>query len=47
MSTMVATGMTEDYLNGWQNRNFTVYGRLRPGVSFKQATANRASLART
>jgi len=32
-------GVTQDQLNGWQNRGFTVYGRLRPGVTFKQATA--------
>lgn len=39
VSAVTVTGMTTDFLNGWQNRNFIVYGRLRPGVSFKQATA--------
>jgi predicted permease len=33
-------GVTPDQLNGWQNRGFNLYGRLSPGVSFKQATAN-------
>jgi predicted permease len=32
-------GTPADVLNSWQNRNLLVYGRLRPGVSFKQANA--------
>lgn len=38
-SAVSIDGVTADQLNSWQDRGFTVYGRLRPGVSFKQATA--------
>ena len=33
-------------MNDWQTRNFQVYGRLRPGVSLRQASAALAVLAR-
>jgi len=32
-------GTPADDLNSWRNRNLLIYGRLRPGVSFKQANA--------
>jgi len=31
-----------DVLTNWQNRQFNVYGRLQPGVSLKQASADMA-----
>jgi predicted permease len=34
-----------DVLTNWQNRQFTIYGRLRPGVTFKQASADMALVA--
>jgi len=36
-----------DPLTSWQNRQFIVYGRLRPGVSFKQASAQMAVVAQS
>jgi predicted permease len=38
-SAVIIAGAKTDQLNSWQDRFFTVYGRLRPGVSFKQASA--------
>jgi predicted permease len=32
-------------LNNWQSRQFQIYARLRPGVSFKQASADMAVIA--
>jgi predicted permease len=32
-------GTPADVLESWQNRNLLVYGRLRPGISLKQANA--------
>ena len=34
-----------DALTNWQNRQFQIYARLRPGVSFKQASADMAVVA--
>jgi predicted permease len=39
MSALTIEGTPADQLNSWQNRQFSVYARLRPGVSFKQASA--------
>ena len=39
VSQLPIEGATADALNIWQSRPFSVYGRLRPGVSLKQATA--------
>jgi predicted permease len=39
MSAMTIEGVGADWLNRWDGRRFAVYGRLRPGVSFKQASA--------
>jgi predicted permease len=38
-SQLSIEGGTADALNNWQSRQFAVYGRLRPGVSLKQASA--------
>jgi predicted permease len=38
-SALTLTGTPADLVNSWQNRGFQVFGRLRPGVNFKQATA--------
>jgi predicted permease len=42
VSQMTVEGVT---LDGWQNRQFQVYGRLRPGVSLRQASAALGVLA--
>lgn len=39
MSQLTAEGTPADVLNSWQNRNLLVFGRLRPGVSLRQASA--------
>jgi predicted permease len=39
VSALVLEGTPADQLNSWTGRGFVIYGRLRPGVSFKQATA--------
>jgi predicted permease len=39
MSQLTVEGTPADVLNSWQNRNLLVYGRLRPGISLKQASA--------
>jgi putative ABC transport system permease protein len=36
---------SSDALTNWQNRQFQIYARLRPGVSFKQASADLAVMA--
>jgi predicted permease len=39
LSQITGEGTPPEVLNSWQTRNFLVYGRLRPGVSFRQASA--------
>jgi predicted permease len=39
LSQLTLEGTPADVLNSWQTRNLLVYGRLRPGVSLKQASA--------
>src|ERR1039458_5012615 len=39
MSQLTVEGTPADVLNSWQNRNLLVYGRLRQGISLKQASA--------
>jgi|HubBroStandDraft_1064217.scaffolds.fasta_scaffold45814_2 predicted permease len=39
LSQMTLEGTPPEVLNSWQTRNFLVYGRLRPGVSLRQANA--------
>jgi predicted permease len=46
MSEMTIEGTPADVLNKWENRQFTVYGRLLPGVSMKQASAGLGVIAR-
>ena len=45
MSAMTLEGASADWLNSWQGRRFAVYGRLRPGVGFKQASAELGVVA--
>jgi predicted permease len=47
LSELTREGTPADQLNNWQNRGFLVYGRLRPGVSFKQASAELGSPAQS
>jgi len=47
LSELTREGTPADQLNNWQNRGFLVYGRLRPGVSFKQASAELSSPAQS
>ncbi|MFY9852749.1 MAG: ABC transporter permease, partial [Terracidiphilus sp.] len=47
LSQAIIEGNTAEQLNNWQNRGFTVYGRLRPGVSFKQASADLGVVAQS
>jgi predicted permease len=46
MSEMTIEGTPADVLNKWENRQFNVYGRLLPGVSMKQASADLGVIAR-
>jgi predicted permease len=46
MSEMTIEGTPADVLNKWDNRLFNVYGRLLPGVSLKQASADLGVIAR-
>jgi len=39
MMQQTLEGTPAEDLNSWKNRNLLVYGRLRPGVSFKQANS--------
>ncbi len=39
LSTLTLEGTPVDQITSWTGRGFTIYARLRPGVSFKQATA--------
>lgn len=45
MSEMTIEGTPTDVLNKWDNRQFSLYGRLRPGVSMKQASADLGVIA--
>ncbi len=45
MSEMTIEGTPADVLNKWENRQFNIYGRLRPGVSLKQASAELGVIA--
>jgi len=45
MSEMTIQGTPADVLNKWDNRQFNVYGRLKPGVSMKQASADLGVIA--
>jgi predicted permease len=38
---------SSDVWTNWQNREFQVYARLQPGVSFKQASADMAVIAQS
>jgi predicted permease len=44
-SALTITGAPVSQVESWQTRGFQVYGRLRPGVSFKQATAQLTVIA--
>jgi predicted permease len=39
LSELTIEGTPADVINGWNSRNYLVYGRLRPGVGFRQASA--------
>jgi putative ABC transport system permease protein len=45
LSQLTVEGTPADVLNSWQTRNLLVYGRLRPGVSLKQASAELSVIA--
>ena len=45
MSEIGIEGPSDDDLNNWSSRHFNVYARLRPGVTFQQATANLGVVA--
>jgi predicted permease len=45
VSQIANEGASADVLTSWQNRQFNIYARLRPGVSFKQASADMALVA--
>jgi predicted permease len=45
LSALTLTGTPADQLNSWQNRGFLIYGRLLPGVSFKQASSELGVIA--
>ena len=45
LSALTLEGTPADQLNSWTGRGFTVFARLRPGVSFKQATAALSVIA--
>jgi predicted permease len=46
LSELTVEGTPADLLNSWQNRSLGVHGRLRPGVSLKQAGAELNVVAR-
>ncbi len=46
MSALATTGTPVEQLNSWQARGFLVYGRLRPGVSFKRASSGLNVIAK-
>jgi predicted permease len=45
MSEIGIEGPSDEDLNNWSSRHFNVYARLRPGVTFQQATANLGVVA--
>jgi predicted permease len=45
LSALTLTGTPADQLNSWQNRGFLIYGRLLPGISFKQASSELSVIA--
>src|ERR1700677_3538500 len=45
LSQLTIEGTPADVLNSWQTRNLLLYGRLRPGVSLKQASAGLSVVA--
>jgi len=47
MSQAIIEGRSADMLNNWETRFFTVYGRLRPGISLKQASADLSVVAQS
>jgi predicted permease len=47
VSQMAVEGMSADALNGWKNRMFQTFGRMRPGVSLEQASATLSVFARS
>jgi predicted permease len=46
LSQLTLEGTPADVLNSWQTRSVILYGRLRPGVSLKQASAELDVIAR-
>jgi len=46
VSELGIEGYPTELLNSWQNRGFIVYGRLRPGVGFKQTLPELSVVAR-
>lgn len=46
LSQMPIRGISADALNDWKSRYFQVFGRLRPGVSLRQASATLGVIAR-
>jgi len=47
MSQVLIEGSSADQLNNWETRGFTIYGRLRPGVTIKQASADLGVIAQS
>jgi predicted permease len=47
ISELAIESAQADALTNWQNREFNLYARLQPGVSFQQASADMAVVART
>jgi predicted permease len=45
LSALTLEGTPADQVNSWTGRGFAVYARLRPGISFKQATAGLSVVA--
>jgi predicted permease len=45
VSELSIEGTPVDVLNGWQSRQFSIYTRLRPGVTMQQATAELGVVA--
>jgi predicted permease len=45
LGEQIIEGQSPDFMNGWQNRDFQVYARLRPGVSLNQASADLGVVA--
>jgi predicted permease len=46
LAEIIIEGNTPEQLNGWANRQFQIYARLRPGVTMKQASADLGVVAR-